>query len=81
MCIWRYPVDFAVHYNIHYTMFTILVREIWNDYHFFSIFVGYLWIIWVKICRGLMDNLGKNWQLINILFCGHRRRLEISLRT
>ena len=24
-----------------------------------------------------MDNLGKNWQLINILFCGYRRRLEI----
>jgi hypothetical protein len=26
-----------------------------------------------------MDNFGKNWQLINILFCGYRRRLEIYL--
>ena len=25
-----------------------------------------------------MDNLGKNWQLINILFCGYQRRLEIG---
>ena len=25
-----------------------------------------------------MDNLGKNWQLINILFCGYQRRLEIA---
>jgi hypothetical protein len=25
-----------------------------------------------------MDNLGKNWQLINILFCGYRRKLEIA---
>ena len=25
-----------------------------------------------------MDNLGKNWQLINILFCCYRRRLEIQ---
>jgi hypothetical protein len=24
-----------------------------------------------------MDNLGKNWQLINILFCGYRQQLEI----
>ena len=24
-----------------------------------------------------MDNLGKNWQLINILFCGYQRRSEI----
>ena len=32
ICIWRYPVDFAVHYNIHYITFTILVRETWNDY-------------------------------------------------
>ena len=23
-----------------------------------------------------MDNLGKNWQLINILFCGYQRRLD-----
>jgi hypothetical protein len=38
---------------------------------------GYLWIIRVKIGRSLMDNLGKKWQLINILFCGYRRRLEI----
>jgi hypothetical protein len=28
----RYPVDFSVHYNIHYITFTILVRETWNDY-------------------------------------------------
>jgi hypothetical protein len=28
----RYPVNFSVHYNIHYIMFTILVRETWNDY-------------------------------------------------
>ena len=21
-----------------------------------------------------MDNLDKNWQLVNILFCGHQRR-------
>jgi hypothetical protein len=25
-----------------------------------------------------MDNFGKNWQLINILFCGYQRRLEIG---
>ena len=25
-----------------------------------------------------MANLGKNWQLINILFCGYQRRLEIA---
>jgi hypothetical protein len=25
---------------------------------------GCLWIIWVKIGRNHMDNLGKNWQLI-----------------
>ena len=25
-----------------------------------------------------MDNLGKKWQLINILFCGYQRRLEIG---
>jgi hypothetical protein len=31
-----------------------------------------------KIGRNLMDNLGKNWQLINILFCGYQRRLEIA---
>ena len=24
-----------------------------------------------------MDNLGKNWQLINILFCSYQRRSEI----
>jgi hypothetical protein len=24
-----------------------------------------------------MDNLGKNWQLIYILFCGYRRQSEI----
>jgi hypothetical protein len=24
ICLWRYPVDFAVHYNIHYITFTIL---------------------------------------------------------
>jgi hypothetical protein len=24
-----------------------------------------------------MDNLGKNWQLINILFCGYQRRSDI----
>jgi hypothetical protein len=35
-------------------------------------------VIWVKIGRSLMDNLGKNWQLINILFCCYRRRLEIQ---
>jgi hypothetical protein len=27
--------------------------------------------------RLFMDNLGKNWQIINIPFCGYRRRLEI----
>jgi hypothetical protein len=27
-----------------------------------------------------MDNLGKNWQLINILFCGYQRQLEIADR-
>jgi hypothetical protein len=32
--VWRYPVNFSVHYNIHYITFTILVRETWNDYHF-----------------------------------------------
>ena len=35
----------------------------------FSQNYGYLLIIWVKTSRNLMDNLGKNWQLINILFC------------
>ena len=30
---WRYPVNFSVHYNIHYITFTILVRETWNDFH------------------------------------------------
>jgi hypothetical protein len=35
--------------------------------------LGYLWIIWVKIGRSLVDNLGKNWKLINILFCDYRR--------
>jgi hypothetical protein len=37
VCIYMYmevyPVDFLVHYNIHYITFTILVRETWNDYH------------------------------------------------
>jgi hypothetical protein len=32
--VWRYPVNFSVHYNIHYITFTILVRETWNDYHY-----------------------------------------------
>ena len=32
ICVWRYPVNFSVHYNIHYITFTILVRETWNDY-------------------------------------------------
>ena len=32
ICIWRYPVDLAVHHNIHYITFTILVRETCNDY-------------------------------------------------
>jgi hypothetical protein len=27
ICVWRYPVNFSVHYNIHYITFTILVRE------------------------------------------------------
>ena len=34
--VWRYPVNFSVHYNIHYITFTILVRETWNDYPSFS---------------------------------------------
>jgi hypothetical protein len=25
-----------------------------------------------------MDNLSKNWQLINILFCDYQQRLEIA---
>jgi hypothetical protein len=25
-----------------------------------------------------MDNLGKNWQLINILFCDYRRKLAME---
>ena len=37
ICIWRYTVDFAVHYNIHYITFTILVRETWNDYPLFHV--------------------------------------------
>jgi hypothetical protein len=36
-----------------------------------------LWIIWLKIVRSFTDNLGKNWQLIIILFRGYRRRLTI----
>ena len=32
ICVWMYPVNFSVHYNIHYITFTILVRETWNDY-------------------------------------------------
>jgi hypothetical protein len=32
ICVWRDPVNFSVHYNIHYITFTILVRETWNDY-------------------------------------------------
>ena len=32
ICVWRYSVNFSVHYNIHYITFTILVRETWNDY-------------------------------------------------
>jgi hypothetical protein len=47
--------------------------QFWN----FSQNLGYLWIIWVKIGRSLIDNWGKNWQLSNILFCGYRR-LEIA---
>jgi hypothetical protein len=35
ICVWRYPVNFSVHYNIHYITFTILVRETWNDYPIF----------------------------------------------
>ena len=31
-----------------------------------------------KIGRSLMDNWGKIRQLINILFCGYQRRLEIA---
>jgi hypothetical protein len=31
-----------------------------------------------KIRRSLMDNWGKIMQLINILFCGYQRRLEIA---
>ena len=30
-----------------------------------------------KIGSSLMDNWGKIRQLINILFCGYRRKLEI----
>jgi hypothetical protein len=30
--VWRYSVNFSVHYNIHYITITILVRETWNDY-------------------------------------------------
>ena len=33
--------------------------------------------IWVNTGRNLMDNLGKNWLLINTLFCGYQRRSEI----
>jgi hypothetical protein len=36
ICVWRYPVNFSVHYNIHYITFTILLRETWNDYPFFT---------------------------------------------
>ena len=31
-----------------------------------------------KIGRSLIDNWGKIRQLINILFCGYHRRLEIA---
>ena len=31
-----------------------------------------------KIGRSLMDNWGEIRQLINILFCGYQRRLEIA---
>ena len=53
ICIWRYPVDFAVHYNIHYITFTILVRETWNDYQ--TPYVG----IFTKDTIGLNGIFGK----------------------
>jgi hypothetical protein len=40
ICVWRYSVNFSVHFNIHYITFTILVRETWNDYLNFSIHTG-----------------------------------------
>ena len=32
ICVWRYPVNFSVHYNIHDITITILMHETWNDY-------------------------------------------------
>jgi hypothetical protein len=39
---------------------------------------AYLWIIWIKLAGALWIIGGKIRQLINILFCGYRRKLEIA---
>jgi hypothetical protein len=40
---------------------------------------GYLWIIWVKLAGSLWIIGGEIRQLINILFCGYRHKIEIPI--
>jgi hypothetical protein len=55
--VWRYPVDFAVHYNIHYITFTILVRETWNDYPDLHILRNYI----CAMCKSDVSDMSETY--------------------